>query len=322
MAEIHTVPAAAGGQRLDRYLKHLLPALPYVAVQKWLRTGQVRVNGKRAKGEVRLAGGDEIRLPPAAAQKKGRTAGEGAYQATAADRALVAGAKIFEDDAVLVLNKPAGLPAQAGGGYSRSLDRILAAIYGAGAAPKLAHRLDRETTGVMVLGKTRAAAAALGEAFRGREVRKEYLALVTGVLPGEKGEIDLALKRAGARVVAGDDGDAARTRWRLLASVNERLHLLLAEPLTGRMNQLRAHLAAVGLPIIGDGKYGGPAAREAGRELHATGPVPLYLHAWRLGLTGPDGVAYVWVAPLPPHFERLTTRLGHATLGAVEENKK
>ncbi|HEX2859006.1 MAG TPA: RluA family pseudouridine synthase [Alphaproteobacteria bacterium] len=310
-----TITASDAGQRLDRFLKNRFPMIPYGAIQKWLRKGDVRINGKRAKPDARLEENDELRLPPqamAAPPKKN----EGVYTVTHADRDMVKKALVFEDEAILVLNKPAGLGAQAGDGQTRSLDRILAGIYGADNAPKLVHRLDRETTGVMVLAKTRAAAAALGEQFKGRDVSKEYLVLAVGKLAGQtSGVIDVNLAKKGPMAVAGGEGDVAQTRWKVLASggEEENLHVILAEPLTGRMNQIRAHLAHIGLPLVGDGKYGGPQARELARRLLT--PNVLYLHAWKLALSHPvTGKPCRWEAEAPPHFRALTDRFGSDTL--------
>lgn len=311
----HTIPASADGQRLDRYLKTTFPQVPFVAVQKLIRTGQIRVNGKRAKPDSRLASADVLRLPPQisnAPTKK--SAGQGGYQLTNADKHMVKQATLFEDEHLLILNKPARLAAQAGGGHSRSLDRILAAMYGPQNAPKLTHRLDRDTTGLIVLAKTRAAAAHVAEQFKNHTVDKTYLAVIEGQLPAPTGDIHAPLKKIGegfnVRVVVDESGDPAHTSYAVVREVTpvdesspsnpdnphnpyNPFFLITCTPHTGRMNQLRAHLAHIGCPIVGDPKYG-PDSRT---------PDALHLHAWKLTLQHPvTAEALSLEAPLPPHM--------------------
>lgn len=305
------------GQRVDRWLKRVFAEVPYVGLQKLIRQGRVRVNGVKCKGDARLAAGDVVSFPPDVA-KVGAVAGKGAFQASERDVRMVEEATVFEDKWLLVLNKPAGLPAQAGGGQVRSLDRILAAMYGEDKAPKLVHRLDRETTGLIVCAKNRSTAAALGEQFAGREVEKIYMALVAGKLPGGKGEIRRPIKKAGAFARIAADGDKAHTSWELLAEVGEGLHLLACTPHTGRMNQLRVHFADAGWPIVGDDKYAFDVAQAAGRKLHAKGAIPLYLHAWKLVLRHPQSGEIVRLeAKLPPHLAALTDKGLRDTIGAM-----
>jgi 23S rRNA pseudouridine955/2504/2580 synthase len=316
MADL-TIPASADGQRLDRYLKSTHPDLPYIAVQKMIRTGRIRVDGKRCKPDQRLVEGQTVNLPdntdrtmrhPDDATPKGQ--GSGAYQLTNADRALIKSITLFEDEHILVLNKPAGLAAQAGSGHTRSLDRILAALHPDN-PPKLTHRLDRDTTGLIVLAKTRAAAAEVTRRFAERQVEKTYLALLAGRLKGEGGDIRAPLAKQshahGSRaVIDGEEGDHAHTSWVLVGSAGEALHIVQATPHTGRMNQLRAHFAHIGCPIVGDDKYGNRASRAAAEALHPQGRAPLYLHAWKLALAHPaTGARLAFEAPLPDHFQAL-----------------
>jgi 23S rRNA pseudouridine955/2504/2580 synthase len=287
MAEL-TVPPAADGQRLDRYLKKALPSVPYIAIQKMLRTGKIRLDGKRAKADARLTAGQVLDVPTDNAPK---AEGQGAYQLSNADKALLKSITLFEDESILVLNKPAGLAAQAGSGISKSLDRMLAALYGADNAPKLTHRLDRETTGLIVFAKTRAAAQHVTAQFANHEVEKHYLALLEGQGMEKAGHIRAPLAKQshahGSRSVVSDDGDPAHTSYTTLGMPDG--HTLVdATPHTGRMNQLRVHFAHLGHPIVGDDKYG--AATRG----------PLHLHAWKLTLTHPvTGKRQAFAAPLP-----------------------
>ncbi|MFZ2586914.1 MAG: RluA family pseudouridine synthase [Alphaproteobacteria bacterium] len=303
------IPPIADGQRLDRWLKKALPEVPYVAVQKMLRTGDIRVDGKRAKGDARLVAGQVVEVGGSRNKGQGaRENGASVYQITNADKAMLNQAVVYEDDAVLVLNKPAGLAAQAGSGVSRSLDRLVAAMWPKN-PPKLTHRLDKDTTGLIVLAKTRAAAQAVTAAFAGRDVRKTYRVLVVGKVPTPTGVVDAAIAKIahsyGSHAVVDDlMGDEARTEWRVIADRGP-YTLLHAMPYTGRMNQIRVHMAHVGCPLVGDRKYGGEAAEHAAAALGY--PKTLYLHAERLVLPHPvTGQVLELSAPLPPHFAALT----------------
>lgn len=298
------------GQRLDRWLKGVFADVPYIGLQKLIRTGKVRINGTKAKADARLAGGDVVTYPAdfgARGEKRG--GGGAAYQASSADIQMLEDCTVFEDDAMLVLNKPAGLPAQAGGGQVRSLDRILESVYGE-RAPKLVHRLDRETTGLIVCAKNRTMAAALTAQFAARETEKTYLSVVVGTLPGKSGEIEANIAKVGPFAKVDKNGDYAHTSWRWLASDGD-LHLLACVPHTGRMNQLRVHMAHMGLPMLGDDKYGNAHVKDAGKSLHETGGIPLYLHAWKLVMAHPKtGERVALEAPLPEHVAAFAARSG------------
>lgn len=291
------------GQRVDRWLKSLFANVPYVAVQKLIRQGRVRINGVKCKPDARVGEGDRVSFPPDVAEQGAREMERGAaFQVGDADVKLIESSIVYEDKYILVINKPAGLPAQAGGGQVRSLDRILAGMYGEEKAPKLVHRLDRETTGLMVCAKNRSMAAALSEQFSGREIEKIYLALVTGEVRGESGKITKPIKKVGAIAKISADGDRAVTTWKVKKRISPTLVLLECTPHTGRMNQLRVHFADAGFPIVGDDKYEFRLARAAGRALGAKGE-PLYLHAWKLGFVHPHSREKMhFEAALPEHF--------------------
>ena len=208
------------------------------------------------------------------------------------------------DDDVIVIDKPAGLAVQGGTNTERHLDAMLDALrFGAEERPRLVHRLDRDTSGVLVLARSAAAAAKLAAAFRNKATRKIYWAAVVGLPKPRRGRIDQALAklpgRAGERVAPDDEGKRAVTYYRTVAHAGDKLAWLALEPVTGRTHQLRAHCLALGTPILGDGKYGGAAAHPAGvpnaRKLH--------LHARALSLPHPAGGTLVVTAPLPPHMK-------------------
>ncbi len=228
-----------------------------------------------------------------------------------ADRAFARGLVIHEDEALLAFSKPSGLPVQTRNPDDRTLDSLMAVFARSnGKRPRLVHRLDAQTSGVIIAAKTQPAAAMLSEAFAGRDMHKTYLALVSGQPPAETGLIDMALARYRLRpelelmraVRPGDDKpQEARTRWRRLASQGGR-HLLALEPETGRMHQIRAHLSLSGLPSLGDPYYGGLAALEGQ-------PVPrLMLHAWKLAGPHPSGGRFALMATPPGDFLAMLDR--------------
>ncbi len=304
--EHRTVAEDVAETRLDRWFRRHFPRLTQGALQKMLRTGQVRVNGKRADSGTRLAPGQEVRVPPLPA---GPPPGSGTRRPAAAldegEARDLAARVIHRDDSLLVLDKPHGLPLQGGPGIARHLDAMLDALrFGAAERPRLVHRLDRDTSGVLVLARNAAAAARLAAAFRGRDVEKTYWALVAGRPEAPEGRIDLALAKLGGprgertRAVDEPEGGArAITDFRALDAVKRRVAWLELRPLTGRTHQLRVHCAeGLGCPVLGDGKYGGAAAHMEGL------PNKLHLHARALRLPHPAGGTLEVAAPLPPHM--------------------
>jgi 23S rRNA pseudouridine955/2504/2580 synthase len=312
--EHRTVGEDEADTRLDRWFRRHFPRLTQGALQKMLRTGQVRVNGKRAEANTRLEPGQEVRIPPL--PDGPAPGGEGRRPLSMADERAardLAARVIHQDDSLLVLDKPHGLPVQGGPGIRRSVDSMLDALrFGAEERPRLVHRLDRDTSGVLVLARGAAAAAALAGAFRGREVEKTYWAVVVGEPEGREGRIDLALAKAGGprgeRTHAVDDpreGTRAITDFRILDAARRRAAWLELTPLTGRTHQLRVHCAeGLGTPILGDGKYGGAAAHMEGLS------GALHLHARALRLPHPAGGVLEVAAPLPPHMRETFGFLG------------
>ncbi len=320
----HTVTEPDSDRRLDRWFSERFPALGHGRLEKLLRTGQVRVDGRRVKAGHRLTAGEVIRIPPldpatrqtAATPWNRKPAGRPAATARA-DREFLDSIALYRDDAVLILNKPAGLPVQGGTGQTRHLDAMLQNSAGAGEPPRLVHRLDKDTSGALVVALTRQAAAALTAAFRSREVRKLYWTVVVGAPARRRGLIDLALARRGGsgaeRAVVAEDpetgekaGDArsARSRFAVVDHAANRVSWLALMPLTGRTHQLRAHCRALGTPILGDGKYGGREAFLAGL------PKQVHLHARRLIAPHPAGGWIDAEAELPSHMVETFDTMG------------
>jgi 23S rRNA pseudouridine955/2504/2580 synthase len=316
-----TVAPEDAEMRLDRWFRREFPDLTHGRLEKLLRTGQVRVDGRRAKAGQRLQAGQIVRVPPmpaAAPRRPPETpapAAPGAAEAEALrDRVL------YRDDTVIAIDKPAGLAVQGGTGQRRHLDAMLDALrFGAAERPRLVHRLDRDTSGVLLLARSAAAARKLTEAFRGKAARKVYWALVIGTPPREVGRIDLPLAKGGGvgreKVGAAAGGQPAVTLYRAVATRRvgggASLTWLVLMPLTGRTHQLRAHCAALGAPILGDGKYGGRAAFPAlPAEAGTAPPERLALHARELALPHPeDGTTLRVTCPLPPPLAALWRRL-------------
>jgi 23S rRNA pseudouridine955/2504/2580 synthase len=296
--EIREVSADEDAIRLDHWFKRHYPTLGYGRLQKLLRTGQVRVDGRRAKPGLRLEAGQSVRVPPLRVPPKVK---RDAPKLSQADIEFAQGLVIHRDADVLAINKPAGLAVQGGTGTFRHLDAMLdALIFDAAERPRLVHRLDRDTSGVMLLARNRQAAVELGRYFRGKDVRKVYWALTAGVPALQRGRIDLAIGKSGGRVVV-DAPDAKRavTLYSVIEWSGNRLAWVAFWPQTGRTHQLRVHAAAMGTPILGDGKYGGADAflptDALARQVH--------LHAREITLPHPSGRGMLRVtAELPPHM--------------------
>lgn len=272
MTGVQTVTVAEkdDGLRLDRWFKTHYPALNHGALEKLLRTGQVRVNGARAKANRRVEAGETIRVPPI---KDTVPTPEKAAPPRKEDADLIRKITLFEDAHVLALNKPFGLAVQGGTKTQRHIDGMMAALEKDGERPRLVHRLDADTGGLLILAKTRRAAAALSKTFQGRGVEKTYWGLTAGRPPHPQGSIDLAIAKKmvwsdegeSERMTAadGDDAKKAITDYMTLDTTGP-VSFLALKPVTGRTHQLRVHCAAMGTPIVGDRKYGGPKARVEG----------------------------------------------------------
>ncbi|MFC3227641.1 pseudouridine synthase [Marinibaculum pumilum] len=311
--------------RLDRWFRRHFPELPHGRLERLLRTGQVRVDGARAKAGTRLQPGQSIRVPPLPApDPAARTAAGGARAAAGparpaqaaprpADIAMLRDRVLHMDPQVIVLDKPAGLAVQGGTNQQRHIDAMLDGLqFDAKERPRLVHRLDKDTSGVLVLARSAAVAAKLAAAFRGRDARKVYWAVTAGVPQQPEGRIVMPLVKAGRpggqRVQVDDEeGQAAVTDYRVLDRAARRAALVELQPLTGRTHQLRVHCAQIGAPILGDGKYGGAAA-------HLPGGVArrLHLHARRITMPHPAGGVLDVAAELPEHMRETIAYLGFA----------
>ncbi len=326
MAGVEQIAVEAGeaGMRLDRWFKSHYPGLGFGELQKLLRSGQIRVDGGRAKSDTRVEPGQMVRVPPLAVDRK---AGDLTPRTMRdkGDAELLSRMLLHEDPKVLVFDKPAGLAVQGGSGVTRSVDHMLEAWRNKkGEKPRLVHRLDRDTSGVLVVARTRLAAAKLAEAFRGRDAKKTYWALVSGVPKKREGEISTWLVREptpeGDRVRVAKHGekgaDHAVSHYRVVEQAAQRLSWLEMEPHTGRTHQLRVHAAFIGCPIIGDPKY-----FEADQNWEFPGGVQnrLHLHARRIVIPHPDGGVIDVTAPLPPHMRQSWNLLGFDEASAEEE---
>jgi 23S rRNA pseudouridine955/2504/2580 synthase len=306
--------------RLDRWFRRHFPGLTQGAIQKLCRTGQVRVDGHRAEAATRLAPGQAVRVPPLPAAPATPKPPIDIDPNTAKD---LQHAVLYRDDDLIVLNKPHGLPVQGGPGITHHLDALLDALrFGAG-RPRLVHRLDRDTSGVLVLARTPGTAAKLAAAFRGRDMDKTYWAVVAGRPVPVEGQIDLPLKRIGGAQGGGergertapaerDDEDAARaiTEYRTLDHAARKLAWLELKPLTGRTHQLRVHCVAIRAPILGDVKYARPDQNNAFAATVAGLSEKLHLHARSLVFPHPAGGRMQVEAELPPHMRETFRTLG------------
>jgi 23S rRNA pseudouridine955/2504/2580 synthase len=303
------------GIRLDRWFQRHYPQLTHGALEKLLRTGQVRVDGARVKASHRVTKGESIRVPPLPKPDPERQERVPVTKLPAKDRAFIRSLVLHRDKDVIVLNKPAGLAVQGGTKTERHVDGLLPGLMEEGDdRPRLVHRLDRDTSGVLVIAANARAAAALAQAFRGRDTRKVYWALTNGIPIPRAGRIDAALiKRAAedgrerVRVAFEDEDDdvkSAVTLYETLENATTMAWLALM-PLTGRTHQLRAHCAAIGTPIVGDGKYGTIPARS-----HGEIPKRLMLHARSLRIRHPNGTWLEISAPLPPHMAKVWSMMG------------
>jgi len=313
-----TVGEDDDGIRLDRWFKRNLPQVGFATVSRWARTGQIRVDGKRAKPEDRLSAGQVLRVPPGgedapAARKAAPRTRTLSPEQIAEARDMV----IRETPSAIVLNKPPGLATQGGSKTTKHVDGLLDAFVenDRQPRPRLVHRLDKDTSGVLLIARTPGSAASFSKRFASRSARKVYWALVVGKPDLAEGVIDAPLAKqpgtGGEKMhIDEENGAAAKTRYRVVDSAGQRAAWVELEPLTGRTHQLRVHMAAIGHPIVGDGKYGG-------QDAFLTGAVSrkMHLHARRLIITEPkagegSGGKLDVTAELPPHFAASMEVLG------------
>ena len=319
------VEASEAGMRLDRWFKVHFPGLGFGQLQKLLRSGQIRVDGGRVKTDARVQPGQKVRVPPLQVDQKEAGRDGSADNAESGDGELLSRMLLYEDPKVFVINKPAGLAVQGGSGVSRHIDQMLEAWRNKkGEKPRLVHRLDRDTSGVLVIARTRLAAMRLATAFRERDTKKFYWALVKGVPRQRQGRISTWLAKEQTpdgdrmRVVKhGEPGaDHAVSNYRIIEQAGQSLSWLEMEPYTGRTHQLRVHAAHIGHPIIGDPRY-----FEADQNWELPGGMQnrLHLHARRIVIPHPDGGIVDVTAPLPPHMRQSWNLLGFEDSAAEED---
>jgi 23S rRNA pseudouridine955/2504/2580 synthase len=306
-----TVSDDDDGIRLDRWFKRHLPDVSFNVVSRWARTGQLRVAGKRAVPGDRVEAGQEIRVPPldATPSRTARTQPKG-DPLTPDEEQFVRGMVIHEEPAAFVLNKPPGLATQGGTKTHQHLDRLLDGLADERGRPKLVHRLDKDTSGALLVARSARSAGHFAKAFAGRTARKVYWAIIVGGPDAEQGVIDAPLAKqpgtGGEKMhVDPENGLPAKTRWRVIDRAGNRAAWVELQPLTGRTHQLRAHMAAIGHPVVGDAKYGGAEAFLTGgisRKLH--------LHARRIRVDAPDGGTIDVTAELAQHFGESLAMLG------------
>jgi 23S rRNA pseudouridine955/2504/2580 synthase len=317
-------------QRLDRWFRRRFPHVSQGRIERMCRKGEIRVDGARVKGATRVAPGQVVRVPPLppaedTADPAQRT---GAPEPDAEHARALRDAILFRDDHLIVLNKPAGLAVQGGTGQRLHLGALLPGLrFGRPDDPRLVHRLDKDTSGLLVLGRTAGAASALARLFRSREVDKIYVAAVAGKPEPPAGTIRFGLVKAGGAgdermralhpdEVAGTEGARrAVTDYRVIEQAGARLAAVALRPVTGRTHQLRAHMAAIGCPIAGDGKYGGRGQENQGEGwgagLGGALSRKLHLHAARLSFPHPaTGRPLSFTAPLPEHMARTWALMG------------
>lgn len=325
--EVIEVDNEEDGMRLDRWFKTHYPGLGFGALQKLLRSGQVRVDGGRVKSDTRLVTGQNVRVPPIKTDRSS----DASMKMTAhsmrniGDVEALRKMTLIEDDRLLVINKPPGLSVQGGSNVPRHVDGMLESLRNKkGEKPRLVHRLDRETSGVLMIAKTRSAARNLAESFRKRETKKTYWALVKGAPPKKDGTIKSWLLKVqtadGDRMEVARHGvkgaDHAISNYRIIERAGQRMSWLELEPYTGRTHQLRVHTLQMGCPILGDPKY---FDDDANWEFPGGMQKKLHLHARRLVIPHPSGGTVDVTAPMPQHMVQSWNLLGMDEAGGDTE---
>ena len=313
MSKVAHVEIAAKdeGLRLDKWFKDSYPALGFGKLQKLLRTGQIRLDGKRVKASTRLEAGQMLRIPPL---EGARPSESPRFAFNPKHKQAISDLILYEDEMLMVLNKPSGLAVQGGSKTKTHIDGMLESFEFKGERPRLVHRLDRDTSGLLLIAKTRRAASSLGAVFRTRSARKIYWALTTGVPRPAQGDISCFLSKQPSPMgeivkVVGQGASGAQhshSYYSVIEQAGQKCAWVSLKPVTGRTHQLRVHMAELGTPILGDPKYG---ALEEGQRLEGFAD-RLHLHARRLVIPHPDGSSLDLTAPLPAHMQESLKKLG------------
>ena len=290
------------GIRLNRWFLREYPALGLGRLQKLLRTKQIKVDGKRAEASTRLQTGQELRLPPLDEQK----AIKKEQNISPKDIDYIKSMVIYKDAEIIALNKPSGLAVQGGTNTLKHIDGMLDALrFESSEKPRLVHRIDKETSGLLILARSRKIADLLTKAFREHNLQKTYLAIVRGCPQKFSGEINIPLEKVGEKMCVTAGGKKAITKYNVLDNAAKKYALVEAFPLTGRTHQIRAHLEALGTPILGDDKYFGNSRQHLTEVINK-----LYLHAYKIDLSSVLGKNKILTAPLPEHFKSACRFLG------------
>lgn len=301
--EIKKVKAEDDGMRLNRWFLKYYPNLTLGRLQKLLRTKQIKVDGKKAEVNLKLAAGSDIRIPPMEEAAEVDTK----VGVSKRDEDFIQSLIIYKDENIIVLNKPSGIAVQGGTNTKRHIDGMLGGLcFELNEKPRLVHRIDKDTSGILVLARNRLWADKLTKAFREHSLQKTYLALVNQVPKQGKGEIKAPLEKIGEKSEVVATGKPAVTTYEVLDEVGDKFALVEASPLTGRTHQIRAHLEYIGCPIVGDDKYFGGESRKKYSMLADK----LYLHAYKIDLSAIYNKKMVIKATLPPHFQQALTAVG------------
>ena len=322
MPEQRTIESDDDGIRLDRWFKRHYPNVTHVLLEKLLRKGEVRLDGKRAKAADRVMAGQAMRLPPqvihAKDQRSEKSVAEARHPLASKDMGSLADRILYMDKQVIVIDKPPGLATQGGSGLSKHVDGMLDSLqYEKPTRPKLVHRLDRDTSGVLLIARTALAASGLSASLALRDTSKVYWALTRGVPKQKHGVVKGALAKEGGhgphgrdeRMAMTEEGEEGAkfslTEYAVMATAGTEFAWVAARPITGRTHQIRVHLASLGTPIVGDFKYGGTESRGRGDIADK-----LHLHARSIDIGRPDGGRLQVTAPLSPHMVKSWKLLG------------